>query len=182
MGEQKIIKAVRSQKSKRGNEKSQLPKVSLDAQERLAEILNDSPHIISLNGTEWEIRALRFGTQWLIAKKCVEVAKAESQTFGDIIKQFAVNIPAILDVLTLCLLNDKDKIYQDGNERNGYSDLYRATRDTLEWECDVAKFGEILLECLQLLNVDFFYQALDMLQIFRENVLGMKRMRIAEQK
>ena len=182
MSEQKIIKAERSQKQNKANDEDQRRKVLLDSQERLAEILNDSPHIVSLNGTEWEIRALRFGTQWLIAKKCVEVAKSESQTFGDVIKQFSVNIPAILDVLTLCLLNDKSKIYKDGNERNGYSDLYQATRDTLEWECDVTKFGEILFECLQLLSVDFFYQTLDMLQIFRENVLGMKRTRIAGQK
>ena len=45
--------------------------VSIEAQERLAEILNDSPRVISLNGSEWEIRALRMGTQWLIAKKCI---------------------------------------------------------------------------------------------------------------
>ena len=27
--------------------------VSLESQERLAEILNDSPRLVSLNGTEW---------------------------------------------------------------------------------------------------------------------------------
>ena len=67
-------------------------KVSLDSQERLAEILNDSPRIVNLRGTEWEIRALRMGTQWLIAKKCIEVAKVENANFGDIVKQFAVNM------------------------------------------------------------------------------------------
>ena len=36
--------------------------VALDAQERLAEILSDSPRLVSLNGTEWEVKALRMGT------------------------------------------------------------------------------------------------------------------------
>lgn len=176
-----IIKAELSKDIRDKREKS-AHRLALESQKRLAEILNDSPHLVSLNGTEWEVRALRFGTQWLVSKKCVEVAEADTKTFGDVIKQFSVNIPAILDVLTLCLLNDKNKIYEGGNERNGYSKLYYATRDTLEWECNVSQFGNILLECLQLLDVDFFYQSLDMLQIFRESVLGTKRKRIAEQK
>ena len=176
-----IIKAELSKDIRDKREKS-AHRLALESQKRLADILNDSPHLVSLNGTEWQVRALRFGTQWLVSKKCVEVAEADTKTFGDVIKQFSVNIPAILDVLTLCLLNDKNKIYKDGNERNGYSKLYYATRDTLEWECNVSQFGNILLECLQLLDVDFFYQSLDMLQIFRDSVLGMKRKRIAEQK
>lgn len=176
-----ITKAILNEKIREKREENK-HKLSLESQKRLAEILNDSPHLVSLNGTEWEMRALRFGTQWLIAQKCVEVAEADSKTFGDVIKQFSVNIPAILDVLTLCLLNDKEKIFKGGKEQNGYSDLYYATRDTLEWECNVTEFADILLECLQLLSVDFFYKSLDMLQIFRESVLGMKRKRIAEQK
>ena len=97
--------------------------VSLDAQQRLAEILNDSPRIVSLNGTEWEVRALRMGTQWLMAQKIIEIDKSESGTFGDVMKHFAVNIPAVLDIITLCLLNDRHKIYKDGDERKGFSDL-----------------------------------------------------------
>lgn len=156
--------------------------VSLDAQERLAELLTDSPRLINLNGTEWEVRALRMGTQWLIAKKCIEIAKSDTPEFGDVIRQFAVNIPAVLDVLTLALLNDKRKIYKNGIETEGFSDLYYATRNTLEWECDVTKFANILIEVLSLLSVDFFYQALDMLQIFRASITERKRMRTVAQK
>ena len=39
------------------------------AMERLAQIMNDSPTIVKLQGTEWEIRALKPGTQWMIAEK-----------------------------------------------------------------------------------------------------------------
>ena len=39
------------------------------AMERLAQIMNDSPTIVKLQGTEWEIRALKPGTQWMIAEE-----------------------------------------------------------------------------------------------------------------
>ena len=156
--------------------------VSLDAQQRLAEILNDSPRIISLNGTEWEVRALRMGTQWLMAQKIIEIDKSESGTFGDVMKHFAVNIPAVLDIITLCLLNDRHKIYKDGEPTKGFSELYRATRNTLEWDCDVSQFGQLLFEVFQMIDVSFFTEALEMLQIFRATVTEKKRMRKKERK
>lgn len=155
--------------------------VTLDAQARLAEILNDSPRLVSLNGTEWEIRALRMGTQWLICQKCIEVAKAESVTFGDIIKQFSKNIPAIIDVLALALLNDKKRIYKNGNEREGFSDEYNATKDTLMWECKVEEFGNILFEVLQMIDVSFFMESHRILQMFRESTM-MRKNQTLEQK
>lgn len=174
-----VIKAENTKKKK--DSKKDLS-VSLESQERLAEILNDSPRLINLNGTEWEVRALRMGTQWLIAQKVIQINKAESATFGDIIKQFSVNIPAVLDVLTLALLNDKQRIYKNGNEHDGFSHEYYAIRNTLEWECDVTNFGEIFFDVLQLLDVNFFMQALDMLTIFRASVTERKIARTTEPK
>lgn len=121
--ERKVVKGTGEAKrkvAKKQEEKTETP-VSIEAQERLAEILSDSPRLVSLNGTEWEVRALRMGTQYLIAKKAIEINKAQNATMGDIIKQFAVNIPAVIDVLALALLNDKDKIYENGNESQGFS-------------------------------------------------------------
>ena len=181
MSEEKIIKVEKSDREYRKS-KATLDQPSLDSQARLAEILNDSPRLVSLNGTEWEVRTLRMGTQWLISKVVSDMIKDEAKTFGDIMRQFSVNIPAILDVLTLCLLNDKAKIFKDGKQEYGYSELYHATRDTLEWDCDVTDFGNILLECLQLMSVDFFLQSRDILEIFKKSVLEKKRTRIAGQK
>lgn len=149
-------------------------KVSLDAQTRLAEILNDSPRLVSLNGTEWQIRSLRMGTQWLIADRCVKIAKVENANFGDIIKQFSINIPAVLEILTLALLNDRHKIFKNGNEVEGYSELYHDTFNTLKWECNVEEFGNILLETLQLLDVNFFMESCRILEIFRESTMARK--------
>lgn len=168
----KVIKAENTQVKKATENKEK--QVSLDAQERLAEILNDSPRKVALNGSEWEIRALRMGTQWLIAQRIIEVNKSESATFGDIIKQFVVNIPALLDVLTLALLNDKNKIYQDGDRTKGYSELYKTTRETLEWDCDVSQFSMLLLEIFQMIDTSFFLESHRMLQIFVDTTMTRK--------
>ena len=152
-------------------------KASIDAQERLAEILTDSPHLVSLAGSVWEVKALRMGTQWMIAKKCIEVHKGDSNSFGDVIKSFATCVPAVLEVLTLALLNDKKLIFKDGRDGGEYSDLFKTTYDTLKWQCDVREFAPLLLETLQLLDTGFFFSALDMLQIFRASVTEKKRAR-----
>lgn len=182
--ERKIVKGTGEAKKKVAKKKEEvsLEPVNINAQSRLAEILTDSPRLVSLNGTEWEVRALRMGTQWLIAQKAIEVNKAESATMGDILKQFAVNMPAILDVITLALLNDKEKIYKNGRVCEGYSDLYVQTRETLEWDCDPTQFAELLFEIFQMMSVDFFWNALDILAVFRASVTERKRTRIAAQK
>lgn len=170
----KVIKAENTKAKKEKEPKREKTEVSLDAQERLAEILNDSPHLISLNDTEWEIRALRMGTQWLISEKCLKIIKEEGATFGDILKQFQTNIPALVEILVLALLNDKHKIYKDGNEHGGYSDLYHTTYDTLMWECKVETFGMIFFEVLQLIDVSFFMESHRILEIFREATMTRK--------
>jgi hypothetical protein len=173
-----IKKAINDKKK---NKQETAPKVSLESQQRLAEILNDSPRLVSLNGTEWEVRALRVGTQWRICQKCIEVEMVDGANFGDVIKQFSVNIPAIVEVLVLALLNDKNLLFVDGDEKRGYSEYFKATYDTLMWECKVEEFGMLLLEVLQLINVDFFMESHRMLQIFRESTM-MRKTKTLEQK
>ena len=108
------------------------------------------------------------------------IAKVENANFGDIVKQFAINMPAILEVLTLALLNDRHKIFKDGNERNGYSDLYYATFDTLKWECNVETFGNIFLEVLQMIDVSFFWESCRILEIFRESTMARKNQNLEQ--
>jgi hypothetical protein len=171
----KIIKVENSIKKKEPEQVKKESEVSLDAQARLAEILNDSPRIVSLNGTEWEVRALRMGTQFLVAQEAIKVAKNESAGYSDILKQFSNNIPAIAKVLTLVLLNDKKKIYRDGDESLGFSDLFNATYDTILWDCNVSSFGQILLDVLQMIDVSFFLESCRILEMFRESTMTRKK-------
>ena len=179
MGERKVIKAVSTKKQEIEKAK-QVPEVNLEAQERLVEILTDSPRIVSLNGSEWAMKALRMGTQYLIAKKVIEIKRAEDSTFGDIIQQFAVNIPAVIEVITLALLNDKNKIFKNGVDGGEYSELYETTYQTLMWECKVEDFGNLLLEILQLIDTNFFMESCRILEMFKMSTTA--RTKIKEQK
>ena len=157
--------------------------VSLDAQELLVEILNDSPHLVSLNGTEWEVRTLRFGTQYLIAEEVVKINKIEQGAgYGDVVKQFSMNIPSMVKILTFCLLNDKRRIFKDGIESNGFSEEYHSIYETLMWEGNIQEYGMLLLECLKLLDISAFFQALDIVQIFRAGVTARKTTKMDERK
>lgn len=174
------IKAVNKNKKEKETEREK-PEVSLEAQERLVEILNDSPHLVALNGTEYEVRALRMGTQYLIAQEVIKINKVENANFGDIVKQFSINIPSVVKVIVLCLLNDKKRIYQDGIEHKGFSDEYEALYETIMWEGNISAYGMLLFECLQMLDVSVFMEVLDILSVFKTTIT-MKREKIREQK
>lgn len=182
------IEKVKSDKKQRLAEEKRkgCPDVSLEDQMRLAKILNDTPTIVALEGTEWAIRPLRAGTQNLIAEKVLEInanapkedSDGEKQdAFGGTVKHFAKSVPATIHIFTLALLNDKNKIYEDGDPSKGFSELYEATYNTLMWDCDPKQFGKILIETLSLLDISFFLQSLDMLDVFRQAVTKKKRMR-----
>ena len=154
---------------------------SLEAQEKLVEILNDSPHLVALNGTEYEVRALKMGTQYLIAQEVIKINKVEQANFGDIVKQFSINIPSVVKVIALCILNDRDRIYKDGIEYKGFSDEYEALYNEIMWKGNINDYGMLLLECLQMLDISVFMQALDILSVFKSSVT-MKREATKRQK
>ena len=175
MSEKKIIKAVNTNKKAQKAANKEDLEVGLEAQERLAEILNDSPRIASLAGTEWEIRTLRQKVQWMIAEEVVKINKIEKGAgYGDVVKQFATNMPSVIKVITLAVLNDRDKIFKNGNENEGFSDLYKATYDTIAWDGNVSEYGALLLEILQMLDINFFLESHRILEVFRTMTMARK--------
>ena len=138
--------------------------VTLDAQSRLAEIMNDSPRVAKFAGTEWEIHALKPGTKWLIAEEAVKVAKKEDMTIRDIFVAVSQNLPSVVRIITLALLNDKIKIDRD----------YQAVYDTIMWESDEKDWAGLLFEVFSMMDVGFFFQIMQSIQIFREMTLTRK--------
>ncbi len=188
MEERKIVKAVNKNPEslqEREEKKKKKPtevEVDLDSQARLAEILNDSPRLVNLAGTEWEVRTLRTKVQWMIAEEVIKINKIEQGAgFGDIVKQFALSMPSVVKVITLALLNDRYKIFKDGVESNGFSELYQATYDTIAWEGKTEEYGHLLLEVLQLLDISFFMESHRILELFKASTMARKTM-MAEQK
>ncbi len=140
--------------------------VADDAMERLVRLMNDSPSLVKLKGTEWEIRSLRPGTQWLIAEEACKIVKKEGMAAGDVLKEFATELPSVCRVLTLALLNDKERIYGDE-----YGQVY----DTLLWgSYEVRDWATLLLEVVQMIDVDFFFVSTGVIETLRRSTLERK--------
>ena len=172
-----IIKSTSKVKETLKKQQEEALSVSDEAQYRLAEILADAPSVEKLAGTEWEMRPLRMGTQYLIVNELCKINKAESATYGDVLKSLLCSMPALCNILTLALLNDKNKIYQNGDPNQGFSRLFKKTYDTIMWHADKSDMASIMLDCLQMVDTSFFMEALGMLQIFRASVTEKKRTR-----
>ena len=147
--------------------------ISVDAMERLAKIMNDTPSIIRMKQTEFAITALKPGTQWLIAEESCKIMKAEQGNFKDVIKQFAINIPSVVHVITLAILNDKNRIFEDYKSRK-YSEEYQSVYDTIMWETSPDNWLSLLVEIMNMLSMDYFFQSTNAVAMIRESALGRK--------
>lgn len=148
-------------------------KVSVDAMERLAKVMNDTPTIVKMSNTEFAITALKPGTQWLIAEESCKIMKAEQGNFKDVIKQFSVNIPSVVHVITLAILNDKNRIFEDYKSRK-YSEEYQSVYDTIMWETSPDNWLSLLVEIMNMLSMDYFFQSTNAVAMIREAALGRK--------
>jgi hypothetical protein len=130
--------------------------------------MNDTPHIVDFNGTRFAVTRLKNGTQALICEEAAKITKQENMAFGDIMKQFAVNMPSIAKVITFALLNDKCRIFNDGSAANGYTKEFEATYNTLMW--DVTNNNgiiEILMEILKMIDISFFLTSSEVVKTMR---------------
>lgn len=148
-------------------------KVSLEAMSRLASIMNNTPTIAKLGKTEFAITALKPGTQWLIAEESCKIMKAEQGNFKDVIKQFSINIPSVVRVITLAILNDKDRIFSDYRNKV-YSSEYESVYDTIMWETSPENWISLLVEVMNMLSMDYFFQSTNAVAMVREAALGRK--------
>lgn len=160
--------------------KKEIKEVSLEAMERLAKVMNDSPTIAKMENTEFPITALKPGTQWLIAEESCKIQKAEKGNMFDIIKQYSVNLPSVVHVITLAILNDKNRIFAD-YKRKIYSEEYEAVRDTIMWNTEQKYWIGLLVEIMNMLSMDYFFQSTNAIAMIREMALGIKT-RMDEQK
>lgn len=162
-----VIKAKRSNKAddKELKKDINMRVASDESMERLAQIMTDAPSLVKLANTEWAITALKPAVQWEIAKIACEVHKVEKATYGDVLKGFSTNLPAVVRVITLALLNDKERI------ENEYDKVY----DTLMWESNPSQWANLLLEILNLQDIGFFLQITQVVEMFRQTTLQRKK-------
>lgn len=147
---------------------------ALDAQELLAQVLNDTPIPIEIDGKTYHISALKLGVQNLIAEESCKIQKAQEGNMLDLYKQFSQSIPAVIRCLCYAVLNDKDRIFKDYARRE-YSDEYQALYESLEWCSDRSKWMEILVQAMNRIDISFFYQAATTLTMIRESALTTRK-------
>lgn len=151
--------------NKRGVSNKQVKEASDEAMEKLVRVMTDAPSIVKLANAGWEIRALKPAVQWEIAKIACEIHNVENATYGDVLTGFAKNLPAVVRVITLALLNDKERIEKE------YDTVY----DTLMWESKPSEWANLLLEILNLQDIGFFLQITQVTEIFRQVTLQRKK-------
>ena len=139
----------------------------LEAQQKLAEILNDTPHIVNLDGTEYAVKRLKNGTQYLICEEAVKVQMAENAAFGDVMKSFAANMPSVVKVLTLAVLNDKERIFKNGVSGE-FSEEYNAVYNTFMWDVGNDALANLLFEVFSMLDINFFLTSSEIIKTMRE--------------
>lgn len=146
--------------------------VSIEAMEKLVQIMTDAPSISKLENTEFAITALKPAIMWEISKEALAIHKVENASFSDVLVGLSKEIPAVCRIITLAILNDK-RIY----DKEEYDKIY----DTLFWECDVKEWAQLLFEILNLINVDAFFLITDLTQTFKTMCLE-RKMTMKEQK
>jgi hypothetical protein len=143
---------------------------SEEAMERLVKVLTDAPTLVKLANAGWEITALKPAVQWEIAKVGCEIAKLEHGTFGDVLASFSGQLPSVVKVVTLALLNDKERI------QNEYQRVY----ETLWWESKPEEWATLLFEIYQMLDVSFFMTCKEAIEVLK--TMTLQKRKIAEQK
>mgnify|MGYP001376035762 CR=1 FL=1 len=130
--------------------------ISIESQQLLLRVMNDSPTIVKLNETkEWEITALKPAVKWMIAEEAAKIKQSQPDTMNVAIAM-ATNMPCICRCLTLALLNDKKRIEEE----------YDIVFELLFFETDDKHWGNLFLEVLRLLDTDAFFLNISLVEMF----------------
>jgi hypothetical protein len=142
----------------------------LEAMERLARVMNDTPTKLKVGEKEYTITALKIGVQQLIAEESCRIQRNETESMNDIINQFARNIPSVVKCLALAILNDRDKIFEDYAARK-YSKEFERLYNDIMYESDENTWLYVLVEIMQRLNLDFFFRSIEAMTTLRNMAL-----------
>lgn len=130
--------------------------ISIESQQLLLRVMNDSPTIVKLNETkEWKITALKPAIKWMIAEEAAKIKQSQPDTMNVAIAM-ATNMPCICRCLTLALLNDKKRIEEE----------YDIVFELLFFETDDKHWGNLFLEVLRLLDTDAFFLNISLVEMF----------------
>ena len=87
---------------------------------------------------------------------------------------------SVVKVITLAILNDKNRIFKDYRNKQ-FSDEYQSVYDTIMWETNPDNWISLLVEIINMLSLDYFFQSTNAIAAVREMALGRKA-KMEEQK
>lgn len=157
------IKVANTNTKRQSTQKTK--EASDEAMKKLAKVMTNAPSLVKLANAGWEVRALRPAVQWEIAKIACDIHEVENASYGDVLEGFAKSLPDVVRVITLALLNDKERIEKE----------YDAVYDMLMWESNPSEWANVLLEILNLQDIGFFLQITQVTEIFRQATLQKRR-------
>lgn len=151
----------------------------LQAQELLAQVLNNTPIPIEIDGVTYQITSLKLGVQNLIAEESCKIQKAQEGNTLDLYRQFAQSIPAVIRCLCYAILNDKNKIFKDYVKRE-YSEEYYALYESIEWCSDRNTWMEVLVQIMNRIDLNFFFYAASTFTTLREQSLKTRKKMVVQ--
>ena len=84
-------------------------KEDLGYEKKLSDVMLDRGRIVTIAGREYEIKALKMYTRWLISECINEMEMSEKDTINMLENMFS-DIPLLAKMITYAILRDKEAI------------------------------------------------------------------------
>lgn len=101
-------------------------KEDLGYEKKLSDVMLDRGRIVTIAGREYEIKALKMYTRWLISECINEMEINENDTVNMLESMFS-DIPLLAKMITYAILRDKDVIENKDIFSKTYNEVLEAT-------------------------------------------------------
>lgn len=101
-------------------------KEDLGYEKKLSDVMLDRGRIVTIAGREYEIKALKMYTRWLISECINEMEMSEKDTINMLENMFS-DIPLLAKMITYAILRDKDAIEDKDTFSKTYNEIMEAT-------------------------------------------------------
>lgn len=117
-------------------------------QKKLADVMLDRGEPITINGKQYELKALKMHTRWLISECINKMELAEKDTIN-IVESMFTDIPLLVRIITIAILRDRDKIEN--------TELYNKTYDEVLDCSNMQEYLDAITVIIRLLDVEWFF-------------------------
>lgn len=125
-----------------------MQKKDIEYEKQLSDVQLDRGKKVVIAGKEYNIKALKMYTRWLISE-CVNEMQIKEKDTINIIESMFTDIPLLVKIITYAILRDKDKVENE--------ELFNKTYDALMEATDMQEYLNAWTAVVELLDVDWFF-------------------------